>query len=188
MSPLDFDPAVRRMVALVEVIGVDALERPTPCREYSLGDLLEHVDGFAVVFRAAAVKEPIDRAPSGNAADLPADWPTRIPDDLRALASAWKDPEAWTGTTAAAGVDLPGEVAGVIALDEVVLHGWDVAKAVGKPAGYDGPGLPEIFDQVTQFRSAGVEGLFGPEVPVPHDAPLFDRVLGVTGRDPDWEP
>jgi hypothetical protein len=33
-----------------------------------------------------------------------------------------------------------------------------------------------------------VEGLFGPLVEVPADAPLFDRILGVTGRDPGWEP
>jgi hypothetical protein len=32
------------------------------------------------------------------------------------------------------------------------------------------------------------EGLFGPVVPVPADAPLFDRLLGQTGRDPRWTP
>ena len=29
-------------------------------------------------------------------------------------------------------------------------------------------------------------GLFGPPVPVPKDAPLLDRLLGLTGRDPAW--
>jgi hypothetical protein len=32
----------------------------------------------------------------------------------------------------------------------------------------------------------GSPGLFGPLVPVPDDAPLFDRLIGLTGRDPSW--
>ena len=53
---------------------------------------------------------------------------------------------------------------------------------------YDGPGLDAVYALVTDFRSRGFEGIFGPEVAVPSDAPLFDRILGVTGRDPDWQP
>jgi hypothetical protein len=32
------------------------------------------------------------------------------------------------------------------------------------------------------------DGLFGPVVEVPDDAPLLDRVIGLTGRDPAWSP
>ena len=71
-------------------------------------------------------------------------------------------------------------------LDELVIHGWDLAKAIDQPAGYDGPGLDEVLQMTTQFRGGGDEGLFGPEVAVPPDAPTFDRILGVTGRDPNW--
>ena len=60
--------------------------------------------------------------------------------------------------TAAGGVDLPGEVAGIVALDELVVHGWDLAKATGQPADYDGPGLEAVYALVEQFRAAGVEG------------------------------
>ena len=79
-------------------------------------------------------------------------------------------------------------MAGVVVLDELVIHGWDLARAIGSPDGYDGPGLEAVLATVQQFRASGIEGLFGPEVPTASDAPLLDRILGVTGRDPGWQP
>jgi uncharacterized protein (TIGR03086 family) len=90
--------------------------------------------------------------------------------------------------TSAGGVDLPAEVAGIVALDELVIHGWDLAKATRAPAGYEGPELEAVHAMVQQFRSSGIDGLFGPEVSVPHSAPVLDRILGVAGRDPGWDP
>jgi uncharacterized protein (TIGR03086 family) len=186
-QPVDLTPAAQRMAKLVEAVPDAALGLATPCDEYTVGDLLDHVGGAALAFRAAAVKQPLAGGPSGDAASLSADWRTQIPRDVLALAEAWRDPAAWTGITGAGGVELPGEVAGVVALDELVLHGWDLAKALGEPAGYDGPGLDDVFNAVQQFRGAGIEGLFGPEVPVAADAPLLDRILGLAGRNPGWE-
>lgn len=173
---------------LVEATPDDALEQATPCTDYTVGDLLDHIAGSVAAFRAAATKDPLPGGPSGDAANLPAEWRTRMAADVLALAEAWCDPVAWTGMTAAGGVDLPGDVAGVIALDELVIHGWDLAKALGQPAGYDGPGLDAVLDRVQQLRASGAEGLFGPEVRVPDDAVLFDRLLGIAGRDPGWKP
>lgn len=94
------------------------------------------------------------------------------------------------GTTRVGGVDLPAEVAGVVALDEVIVHGWDIAVASGQHFSAE----PELlqaaygFVQPTAAQSPqGTPGLFGPPVPVPDDAPLLDRLLGLTGRDPRWD-
>lgn len=184
--PVDLEPAARRMARLIEGTPDDALARPTPCTDYTVADLLDHIGGSALAFQAAATKHPLEGGPSGDGANLPPDWRTRIPRRLSDLAEAWRDPAAWTGMTAAGGVDLPGEVAGVVALDELVIHGWDLAMATGQPAGYDGPGLDAVLAMVQQFRGGGAEGLFGPEVPVPADAPLLDRILGLAGRHPGW--
>src|SRR5215218_4837873 len=136
MPMLDLEPAARRMADLVSAVTEDQLGRPTPCPAYTLGDLLDHVGGLSLAFTAAATKADADassRRPSGDASRLSADWRTRIPRDLAGLAAAWQDPAAWTGMTKAGGVDLPGSVAGIVALDELVLHGWDVARASGQP-------------------------------------------------------
>ena len=92
----------------------------------------------------------------------------------------------------AGGIDLPGELAGIIALDELVVHGWDVARASGQDFDEDRESLEAVHGFVKQFSGTGQEaareGLFGPEIPVPDDAPLLDRVIGLTGRDPGWSP
>src|SRR5215210_615297 len=96
-SPVDLEPAARRMAGLVEAVPDDALGRPTPCAEYTVGDLLDHIAGSALAFRAAAVKDPLEGGPSGNAANLGPDWRARIPRTVLALGEAWRDPDAWTG-------------------------------------------------------------------------------------------
>src|SRR5215212_7888454 len=185
MSHIDLEPAAQRLGALVRAVPDEALARPTPCPDYCVGDLLQHLGGFATAFRAAAAKDiALTGDPhSGDASRLPDDWRDRIPNDLLAMAEAWRDPEAWTGMTQAGGVELPGEVAGLVALDELVVHGWDVAKATGRPYEAEPAELEAVRGFVGPMADAPQEqraGLFGPVVTVPDDAPELDRVLALT--------
>jgi uncharacterized protein (TIGR03086 family) len=192
---LDLEPAAQRMAQLLGGISDEQLGGPTPCPDTTLGDLLDHVGGLTLAFTAAATKA-VDGAasqpPSADAANLGSDWRTRIPRDLAVLAEAWRDPAAWQGMTRAGGVDLPGEVAGLVALDELVIHGWDVARASGQPYECDSPSLDATHAFVAQTAGPGQEaerqGLFGPAIHLPGDAPLLDRVIGLSGRDPHWSP
>lgn len=192
---IDLEPAAQRMAALIRGVPDRALDRPTPCPAYTLGDLVEHVGGLALAFTAAAAKrtgELGSQPPSGDRRRLPGDWRDRIPRDLAAMAEAWRDPAAWTGMTRAGGIDLPGDVAGVVALDELVVHGWDVARASGQPYDGDASSLEAVHGFVAGLAAPGQEairgGIFGPVVAVPAGARLLDRVIGLTGRDPAWSP
>lgn len=188
MTNVDLEPAADRMAGLFSRISDDMLDRPTPCPNYCLADLLEHVGGLTLAFTTAATKsagEAGTQPPAGDGARLPTDWRTRIPRDLAALAAAWRDPAAWTGMTCAGGVDLPGEVAGIVALDELVVHGWDVARASGQAYQVGNDELAAVLGFVSQIGDDR-GGLFGPVVAVADDAPLLDRVIGLTGRDPAW--
>jgi len=184
----DLTPAARRMAQFVDAVPDGFLGQPTPCEHYTVGDLLDHIAGAAVAFAAAASKEPLAGGPAGDAANLGPDWRERIEGNLGILADAWSNPDAWTGMTCVGGVDLPGDVAGVVALDELIIHGWDLATATGQPAAYDGAELEAVHAMVQRFRSSGIDGLFGPVVAVPSDAPLLDRIVGLAGRQPGWLP
>jgi uncharacterized protein (TIGR03086 family) len=190
---LDLEPAASRMADLIAGIAQGSLDAPTPCPKYTLGDLVDHVGGLSLAFTAAATKAvggDSPQGPSGQASRLGDDWRTRIPRDLMSLAEAWRDPAAWSGFTQAGGVDLPGEIAGLVALDELVIHGWDVARASGQAYDCEPSTLEAVYEFVAPFSAPGQEeqrqGLFGPVVEVPEDARLLDRVIGLTGRNPGW--
>jgi uncharacterized protein (TIGR03086 family) len=194
MPQPDLHPAADQMARLIAAVPDDSLDAPTPCPQMRLGDLLDHIGAFTTVFVASAAKDLgalTERPPVPEAANLEAGWRGRMAGDLAALADAWAAPDAWDGMTQAGGQDLPGAVAGRIALDELVVHGWDIATSSGQPFTCDDATLEEIADTVRQFRSGNdgeIPGLFGPVVPVPDGAPLLDQVLGLTGRDPSWSP
>jgi uncharacterized protein (TIGR03086 family) len=195
MTTIDLGPAANQLAALVRGVPDDMLEAPTPCPDYRVGDLLDHIGGLSKAFTWAATMEALDMepvSPTGDASHLGADWRERIPADIEGLAAAWAEPTAWTGMTRAGPVDLPGEIGGLVALDEIVIHGWDVAKATGQPFAVDPTTLQAVHDLVIQFSGPGTEdqrtGGFGPEVEIPAEAPLLDKVLGMVGRRPDWSP
>jgi uncharacterized protein (TIGR03086 family) len=190
---LDLTPATGTITQVINDISDDQLGAPTPCRGTTVADMLDHLDGLCLAFTAAAEKEQVggSQGPSADGARLGPDWRVRIPERLDRLARAWQDGAAWDGMTRAGGVDLPGEVAGRVAINEVVVHGWDIAAATGHAYACE--------DQLVQAALAFVEsavaqnpegnpGLFRPPVPVPDSAPLLDQLLGLTGRDPAWQP
>ena len=193
MSDLpDLAPATTLTASVVAAVHDDALDGPTPCPEYSVRNILAHLDGLSLAFTSAAGKdfgELTDTSPSPAELTLADGWRERIPAQLDALAAAWRDPSAWDGMTRAGGVDLPGEVAGLVALDEVVLHGWDLAKGTGQAYEPDPASTAVVTGFLTESRKEEVpESLFGPVVQIDDDARAFDHALGLAGRDPAWRP
>ncbi|MGY1730259.1 TIGR03086 family metal-binding protein [Geodermatophilus sp. SYSU D01045] len=185
---IDLGPAAAATAGVVAGIRDDQLTAPTPCEGTTVAGLLGHLAGLAYAFRMAAEKTPVDGTASTDPTHLPADWRTFIPAQLDALAVAWRDPAAHEGMTAAGGVEMPGEVTAVVALDEVVVHGWDLAAATGQPYAVADGDADTCRAFAESFGDDRPPGLYGPVVPVPADAPALDRLLGVTGRDPGWKP
>jgi uncharacterized protein (TIGR03086 family) len=189
---IDLHAPAQRMIDLLDSVDDAQLDLPTPCPASTVGDLIDHVGVFAVRFIAAAHKRSAGApapAPAPSGANLDAGWRVRIARDLVALADAWDDPQAWDGSTYAGARELPADVVGLVALDELLVHGWDIAVATGQP--YEPPGSDEIdaaLGFVTAFDAPRDGALFGPMVAVADDATPLERLLGLTGRDPSWHP
>ena len=190
-TALDLAPQAAEVARVIAGVRDDQLTDPTPCDGTSVAAMLDHFVGLTVAFRLGAEKSPMEGAPSADADHLPADWRERLPAQLDALVAAWDQPEAWDGTTEVGGVRMPAAAMGVVAANEVLVHGWDLAVATGQPYAVD-PLTAEACLEFNKGFAVGApearDAMYGPVVPVPSDASLFDRLLGATGRDPVWAP
>ncbi|WP_345559130.1 TIGR03086 family metal-binding protein [Nonomuraea rosea] len=175
MMPL-MTHATERTAGLVRAVRQEQLGLPTPCAKFDVKDLLNHLEWVAEMFESLARKGP--RTEQGAYAG---DFPERA----ERMLAAWSRPEAWEGTSPAMGLPMPA-LAHMYLVD-MVVHGWDLARATGQEYEPD----PEAVSRALHFTGQMVEmgrqrGAFGPPVPVPADAPPFDRLLGIIGRDPSW--
>jgi uncharacterized protein (TIGR03086 family) len=188
-TTLDFGPQTAEVARIVAGVRDDQLCHPTPCTELNVAAVLDHLVGLTVAFREAAEKVPQPPGPFPDAANLADDWRSRLPQQLDALAAAWRDPGAWEGMTTIAGMELPGSAVGVIALNEVLLHGWDLAAASGQEYRADPVSAQACLEYGAEFARTTPQfrdQIYAPVVPVPEGAPLLDRLLGQAGRDPGW--
>jgi uncharacterized protein (TIGR03086 family) len=189
---IDMSSACARTTDVLAAVTDHQLDDRTPCERLSLRELVAHVGGLGIAFAAAARKdlgELTSSSPGEGGYELAEEWRTQYPDNLANLAKAWRDPAAWQGMTRVGGVDLPGDVCGMVGLTEVVIHGWDVAVATGQTLEVDDDVAEALLSHMTAFTAGGpVEGLFGRAVDIADDAPVLDRALALSGRDPGWRP
>lgn len=190
---LDLEPAARRIAALADGITDDRLTAPTACPGYAVRNMLGHVIGLSAAFRDAGRKEfgaATGTDPSATVPDVvDGAWRAELPARLDELTAAWRSPAAWEGMTQAGGITFPAAEAGRVALNELVVHGWDLARATGRPYDPDAASLRALHAMLAPTahdRPPG--GPFGPAVAVPAGASLLDQVIGLCGRDPSWRP
>jgi uncharacterized protein (TIGR03086 family) len=193
MTASDRDPvallsrALDQTGAIIARVRPEQATMPTPCRAWDVRALVDHVVQDVQQFTARANGqewEPHDADVIGE------DWAGVYRTAADELLAAWRREGALDRT-----VELPfGEVPASWHVEQQItdlaVHGWDVARATGQPTDLD----PEIGQLALdwggqnlkpQFRGEEASGnAFGTEVPVPADAPLYDRLAGWFGRDP----
>ena len=188
-TTLDLGPQTAEVARIVAGVRDDQLCHPTPCTDLNVAALLDHLVGLTVAFRRAADKAEGTGGQEPDASNLDPDWRGTLPAQLDALAAAWREPGAWDGTTTIAGMSMPAADVGLVGVNEVLVHGWDLAAATGQLYRAD-PATAEACLAYNLGLAAGApemrDQIYGPIVPVTDDAPGFERVLGQTGRDPAW--
>lgn len=181
----DFQPAADRFGTVARAIASTDLDRPTPCEGWSVRDLLDHA-AAGPRFVAAVARGDLSTV---EPVDIGGNWRTELATDLVNLVEAWRDPTAWDGETTVGELTFPNSQWARIGYDEAVLHGWDLAIAIGQPHEPSTEEL-DVIEPFIEETATGpaVEGLWGPSAEVGPGASRFERILGLSGRDPNWSP
>lgn len=172
---------------VVANIRTGQLHDPTPCSELDVEKLRHHVLVWLTTF-AAGFADPDGRAPSTEGFVAPADPAAVVRAAADELTSAVRagaaDRPLWLGESS-----MPGDMAIDMILWEYIVHGWDLARATGQPWNPPEAASQESAAFAPSMLTQDYQGegkAFAPRVPVPDDAPALDRLLGLSGRDPQW--
>jgi uncharacterized protein (TIGR03086 family) len=174
---------------IVGNVGRDELAKPTPCRDWTVADLINHIVGATQFFA--------DLAASGASPD-DEEWPTYTDgeyaamfiEQTRRLLDGFSTPTAMERVMQLPTSPSPGSLVIQVATGEIFVHGWDLVRATNQQLPAD-PGVaewlwasswPALSDQVRNEHPS----IFAPAIPIAAGRPTLDRLLGFLGRDPDW--
>ncbi|GAA1226768.1 TIGR03086 family metal-binding protein [Kitasatospora nipponensis] len=163
-------------------VRAEQLSARTPCEKFTVAELLDHLAGVLPSSERAARKQP--QSTAGDPAPV---TPAAVAEYAINVAVAWADPAAYEGLTEFGPGEMPADFAAAITLQELALHGWDLAGATGRRFRVGEDSANTVLAVVEQIAAnARATGAYGEPVAVSADASAFDRALAVSGRNPGW--
>jgi uncharacterized protein (TIGR03086 family) len=187
-----FDCAAVTLAACRAVLGQlteDDLSRPSPCAEYTVGEVGEHVVRSMVLLASVAGAQAGNPAagsvgPAAGSAGSVGPLEEQVAVTAEAALAAWRR-RGLGGTVAVGRSTLPANLAVEIIPMELLVHGWDMARATGQQI--DVP--PEVVDHVLgrawELVTEDKRGRsFAAEVPAGPEATTLQRLIAFTGRVP----
>ena len=174
-----FDCAAETLPACLGVLQrltEDDLARPTPCTEYTVGDVGQHVVR-SMALLASVAGEQIDTPVAGTLEE-------NVAATAEAALAAWRR-HGLDGSVAVGRSVMPAGLAVEIIPLELLVHGWDIAHATG----HDIEVTPEIagyvLDRAQELITEDKWGRsFAAEVPAGGEATAMQRLIAFTGRVP----
>jgi uncharacterized protein (TIGR03086 family) len=178
----DLDCALASTEVIVAGILESQWSAPTPCTELDVREVVNHLVSGNLLFAALVHGGPL---PDGNADHLDGDPLASFQRAAGELREAFAAPGALESVYTAPFGSGPGAALAHVRIVELLVHGWDLARATGQQADCP-PGVAERALAATRrqltSRPEGPGAPFAAEVPVPDDAPAVDRLAGFLGR------
>ena len=175
------DSAVTWSHSCLQLARTLPLTRATPCAEWSLGDLLVHMDDSLVTMGEAAQLGHVELDPQSLTTD-----PGHLVDLV--VQRACRTRAAWQKrlTSAPMGVGelaLGRDTVALVGALEIAVHGWDVARTAGKDLRLPEDLAVRLYDVALAVVTPDERGRrFGPALSVPASAPMSTRLLAHLGR------
>ncbi|MET7651008.1 MULTISPECIES: TIGR03086 family metal-binding protein [unclassified Streptomyces] len=171
---------------IARAVPAARLSDPTHCPGWDVRALVHHwvlYTSHGLEHRALRKQLPDDLV----ARDFTADprWAKAYADQLERAVAAWEEPAVWEGEVDLGMASMPAAELASMIVKEMAVHGWDVAVATGQEFRISDDAARFVLDVVERHGDLyrQYEG-FAAVVPVARDAPVFERALGASGRDP----
>lgn len=168
----------------VHRIRPDQWSRPTPCTDWSVRDLVNHLTVEQLWVPPLLAGDTVEELGDRFDGDQLGDDPVAVWDDAAAEArAAFSGPVALSRTVHLSYGDSPAEAYCTEMAVDAVVHSWDLARGIGAddvlPAELAEFALQQVEPQTSMLAASG---LFADPVPVPANADAQTRLLGLTGR------
>jgi uncharacterized protein (TIGR03086 family) len=175
-----FDHATALATAVIGRVGAHQLRNPTPCTEFDVRALLDHM--VTVLRRVAALGRGDDPFGPEVLAPVEGDPAKAWLAAVRDVEDAWADDAVLGRTMWLPWSERSGAATLLSYLNEVTVHTWDLATATGQRPAWDPAVLSLAFDGIRFLPAENRGEYFADAVPVPDDAPLIDRLVAWNGR------
>lgn len=176
------EKATEQAAKAVEGVKPEHLSEPTPCSDFDVKALLNHLLAGMHMLTTAAQTGKAEVPDQGLVGPDPA---KQYAEARSKLLEAIRAPGALDKTLEMPFGSMPGQMMAGIAFMEHLTHAWDVRKATGQPTDMPESLVQECLDLVTPMDAMlRMPGVCGPKVDVPDDASLTDRLAGFMGRQP----
>jgi uncharacterized protein (TIGR03086 family) len=175
--------------SILENVKREQLALPTPCEDWPVHDLIDHIVSATRFFAdIAGAEEASEGEEWPSYADT--DFVTAFGEHARRITAAFSAPGAMERTMALPTGPAPGSRCIQVATGEIFVHGWDLAKATGQPmppaTGVADALISSDWMQLCAEVRNGDPPVFAAEIDVPHEAAAVDRLAAFLGREPSW--
>lgn len=178
----------------VRAVEAEQWTDPTPNAAWHVADLVAHlitehrwVEPLMRGLDIDAAATEVDRARSFAGHDgVGATYVQAWDDAALCAAAAFSEPRALERpvTLSRGQTTADGYIREMIF--DLVVHAWDLGEAIGYRAPLPTDIVQIVWDESRQFGDLSASGMFDHPVAVPPDAPVLDRLIAMTGRDPRW--
>jgi uncharacterized protein (TIGR03086 family) len=170
---------------VIAAVTDDQRSRPTPCPEYDVQTLVNHIVGWVRVFDAGAHGRSVEGDPAKYQVGSDPAGEFRAAAD--SIVDSWRTEGLDRQVLMSSGDKIDGVMSFNMTLMEYLVHGWDLAVATGQPIPYTDDEAEAVLERAQttlppEYRGEGMP--FGDIVPVADHAPAVDRLIGFLGREP----
>ncbi|MBV9119705.1 MAG: TIGR03086 family protein [Chloroflexi bacterium] len=172
--------AAAALVNTTQGIRADQFGQTTPCGDWTVQELMNHLTGSLEYFAAAAEGKKVDIKPAPAAGFD--ETVQRLQQSAQAMAGAWSKP-APPEPEGASGGGMPRSALAAIAASETLTHAWDLARATGQQSPARDLKLGDLLGTMQQtLKPEARQPAFGPEQKAPEGCPDIDRLAAFLGR------